>query len=95
MDVILSDEAKFELKEFTETGNERLVRKISQLVENIAETPKTGIGKPEQLKHKLAGHWSRRIDREHRLVYKINEDEKIVEVVSVKGHYVNRRSKSQ
>ncbi len=48
----------------------RLVKRITELIENTARGPFTGIGKPEPLKHALAGFWSRRITDEHRMVYK-------------------------
>jgi toxin YoeB len=50
-------------------------------------TPKIGIGKPEGLKYKWSGYWSRRIDRENRLVYKF--DDNLVYLVQAKGHYPN------
>ena len=46
-----------------------------------------GIGKPEALKHDLLGFWSRRITREHRMVYKVLEEERVIEIHSLKGHY--------
>lgn len=46
--------------------------RIKLLIKNIRETPFTGIGKPEPLKHSLAGLWSRRINQEHRLIYSVN-----------------------
>ncbi|WP_233244144.1 Txe/YoeB family addiction module toxin [Brumimicrobium oceani] len=47
----------------------------------------TGTGKPEQLKHELSGYWSRRINKEHRIVYEVFEEENKVVVLSLKGHY--------
>jgi len=52
--------------------------RIKLLVKNIQETPITGIGKPEALKHTLAGLWSRRINQEHRLIYRITAKEIII-----------------
>jgi toxin YoeB len=62
-----------------------VLKKIRELLENIQQTPFEGIGKPEALKHQLAGKWSRRITDEHRLVYKV-EKEKII-VYQVRFHY--------
>lgn len=59
--------------------------KIKAMLENILETPFTGIGKPEPLLFDLQGYWSRRIDREHRLVYKVEGDTVIV--VACRYHY--------
>jgi len=57
------------------------------LVNNIIQTPYDGLGKPEALKHKLAGLWSRRIDQEHRLVYSYDKQTNTLEIESCKGHY--------
>jgi toxin YoeB len=62
-----------------------MVKRINKLIGEIQRTPFTGIGKPEALKHQLAGYWSRRITDEHRLVYAV-EDNQIV-IVSARHHY--------
>jgi toxin YoeB len=61
------------------------VKRIFHLIEDIEKNPFEGIGKPEKLKYSLQGCWSRRIDREHRLVYKINE--KTLTILSCRYHY--------
>lgn len=48
-----------------------LVVRIEALIEDIKRSPFTGLGKPEPLKHTLSGYWSRRITKEHRLVYRV------------------------
>ncbi len=63
----------------------KMLVKINQLIKDILRTPYKGIGKPEALKYDLAGYWSRRIDREHRLVYKVDKDTVII--ISCKYHY--------
>ena len=66
--------------------NDKLIfKKINTLIKEILRTPFTGTGKPEPLKHELSGYWSRRINDEHRLVYKVEEDE--VLVISCTYHY--------
>ena len=55
--------------------DKKMLSKINELLKNISRTPFSGTGKPEPLKHKYQGYWSRRIDREHRLIYKVKEDE--------------------
>ena len=60
-------------------------KKINRLIENTRRTPFEGVGKPEALRGNLSGFWSRRIDREHRLVYRIIEE--TVEVASCRFHY--------
>jgi toxin YoeB len=54
-----------------QTENKKTLKKINNLIKDIQRSPYGGIGKPEPLKFDLAGLWSRRIDLEHRLVYKI------------------------
>ncbi len=49
--------------------DKKIIRKINGLIKEIQQTPFEGTGKPEPLKYDLAGYWSRRIDKEHRLVY--------------------------
>lgn len=63
----------------------KMLSKINQLIKDIQRTPFEGIGKPEALKYDLAGYWSRRIDREHRLVYKVENNTVII--ISCRYHY--------
>ena len=58
--------------------DKKMIWKINELIKSIGRTPFEGIGKPEPLKFDLAGYWSRRIDQEHRLVYKIVNEELII-----------------
>ncbi len=67
--------------------NKANFKKIAELIKHISRNPYEGIGKPEPLKHELQGCWSRRINEEHRLVYRINHANDI-EILSCKGHYV-------
>lgn len=66
-------------------NDRRMIRKINALLKDISRHPHTGLGKPEMLKHDLAGLWSRRMDHEHRLVYRVNEDRLMV--YSCRFHY--------
>jgi toxin YoeB len=66
-------------------NNHILYKKIFSLLKDIQESPFVGIGKPEPLKENLSGWWSRRINREHRLIYKINKQEIII--LSCRYHY--------
>lgn len=59
--------------------------RIMRLIENIQQAPFEGLGKPEPLKHDLKGLWSRRIDREHRLVYEVREDK--IRILACRFHY--------
>lgn len=63
----------------------KLVKKIYQVLENTSKTPFEGIGQPEALKANYSGYWSRRINLEHRIIYKVEGD--IIIVFSLKGHY--------
>jgi toxin YoeB len=66
------------------------VEKIKELINAITKSPFVGIGKPEQLKQNLKGYWSRRINDEHRLVYKISGDSRKTQVcyiLSCRFHY--------
>ena len=62
-----------------------MLRRVNQLIKDIIRSPYDGIGKPEPLRHQLAGFWSRRIDDEHRLVYWVTES--TVEIASCRYHY--------
>lgn len=70
---------------YWQTQDKRNLKRINQLLRDIARTPFEGIGKPEPLKGKLSGLWSRRIDEEHRLVYAVEDDR--VLIFSCRGHY--------
>lgn len=63
----------------------KIALRISDLIRDILRTPYEGIGKPEALKHQFKGYWSRRIDHEHRIIYKVT-DTSIV-IISCFSHY--------
>ena len=65
--------------------DKKIIKKINELIKDIQRNPFEGKGKPEPLKFDLAGLWSRRIDREHRLVYKVEQDE--IPIYSCRYHY--------
>ena len=62
-----------------------MLKRINLLIEDIQPHPYAGIGKPEPLKHGLAGYWSRRIDDEHRIVYKQQDDTLLI--AQLRYHY--------
>ena len=66
-------------------NDRQVLRKINQLIRAIQRDPWDGIGKPEALKNDLSGFWSRRITEEHRIVYRMEDDELIV--AQCRGHY--------
>jgi len=65
--------------------DKKLQKRIVNLIKDISRNPFQGLGKPEALKYELQGYWSRRINDEHRLVYKI-ENERLI-IISCKYHY--------
>jgi toxin YoeB len=68
-----------------QSEDKKILKKINELIKDIERTPYEGMGKPEPLKYDLAGLWSRRIDREHRLVYRVGENE--ILIYSCRYHY--------
>jgi len=66
--------------------SKKTYRRITELIEDARRNPFDGSGKPEPLKHQFKGCWSRRIDHEHRLLYKITDTS--IEIVSCKYHYL-------
>ena len=79
-----SDEAWDDYLYWQDTDRSML-RRINQLIKDVRRSPYDGIGKPEPLKHQLAGWWSRRIDSEHRFVYRVTEQ--AIEISNVRNHY--------
>lgn len=73
-----------EYTEWYETDKNKFKR-LNQLIKDVMRSPFEGIGKPEPLKGDLSGFWSRRIDEEHRLVYRVMNGN--VEIAQCKGHY--------
>ncbi len=65
--------------------DKKVYARIIELIKDILRNPFSGIGKPEPLRHQLKGLWSRRITKEHRLVYKVQNEEIII--YSCKFHY--------
>jgi toxin YoeB len=82
--LVFSEEAWKDYLHWQETDRS-MVRRINQLIKDIRRSPYEGIGKPEPLKHQLAGWWSRRIDAEHRFVYRVTEN--AVEIATLRHHY--------
>jgi toxin YoeB len=89
MQVDFSAKAKEDLNFWMKSGNKSILNKIYFLIEDIQLHPFEGIGKPEQLKHQLTGKWSRRINKEHRIIYQVTEENtiEILDILSLKGHY--------
>jgi toxin YoeB len=71
---------------YWQAQDKRLVKRINELIEATKREPFTGIGKPEPLKHALAGYWSRRITEEHRMVYKLEGEDALL-IAQLRYHY--------
>ncbi|HEV2853680.1 MAG TPA: Txe/YoeB family addiction module toxin [Thermoanaerobaculia bacterium] len=84
MKLIFSERAWEDYLYWQETDR-RLVNRIHQLIRDIQREPFSGIGKPEPLRHAFQGYWSRRINDEHRIVYKIEDDS--VLIAQLRYHY--------
>jgi len=70
---------------FWQRIDKKVLKRINLLLKDIKRQPFEGLGDPEALKHNWSGYWSRRIDREHRLVYKVSD--KSIIVVQCRYHY--------
>ncbi|MBI4963228.1 MAG: Txe/YoeB family addiction module toxin [Desulfomonile tiedjei] len=65
--------------------DKRILGRINTLIKEIQRSPFEGIGKPEPLKHALSGYWSRRINEEHRIVYKVESESLLI--AQLRYHY--------
>jgi toxin YoeB len=84
MQLVFSSKSWEEYLRWQETDPKRLCR-INQLIKEVMREPFVGIGKPEPLQHAFQGYWSRRIDGEHRMVYKIVGDQ--LWIAQLRFHY--------
>ena len=82
--VVLSDAFRDDLRYWAENDRKMLL-KVLDLLEAIAREPFSGLGKPEPLKHKATGTWSRRITKEHRVLYRVHDDR--IEFLQARYHY--------
>jgi toxin YoeB len=65
--------------------DKKKLKRINSLLKDIKRNPFEGIGNPESLKHKYKGYWSRRIDKEHRLIYEVKDEE--IRILKCRFHY--------
>jgi toxin YoeB len=80
----MADQANEDVAWWNST-DQNVLKRINKLIDNCRDTPFSGIGKPEPLKHDLSGLWSRRITKEHRLVYQVESG--TLFVLSCRYHY--------
>ena len=84
MNLVFSEQA-WEDYLYWQKIDRKLIKRINDLINEVSRTPHSGIGKPEPLRHALAGYWSRRINDEHRIVYKVIDDS--VLIAQLRYHY--------
>ena len=70
---------------YWQKNDKQKLKRINELLKDISRSPYAGIGKPEPLRFHYSGFWSRRIDEEHRLIYRVVEDE--IQIAKCKFHY--------
>ena len=70
---------------YWQNTDKKKLKRINELLKDIARNPFDGIGNPEPLKHKYSGFWSRRIDEEHRLIYRYENEE--IHILKCRFHY--------
>lgn len=88
MKILFHDKAFLEYLSWQNTDKKTLKR-INELIKDIMRNPYEGIGKPEPLRYQLSGYWSRRINTEDRLIYKIEGD--LLIIISCSEHYKKNR----
>ena len=84
MKLIFSETAWADYQYWIKT-DKKILKRVNALIQDIQRSPFSGIGKPEMLKHGLSGYWSRRINDEHRIVYKVEADS--VFIAQARYHY--------
>ena len=82
---ILFSERAWEDYLYWQQIDKKMLNRVNNLIKDIQRNPYNGIGKPEPLKHGLSGYWSRRIDDEHRILYKIENDTLLL--AQIRYHY--------
>ena len=94
MEIGYTDNALKDIAYWKSSGNKKISGKITELIKSIHENPRlndavgqafTGIGKPEPLRYDFSGYWSRRIDKEHRIVYSVEKNR--ITIMSARFHY--------
>lgn len=85
-----SIEAETDIQRLKQSGDKSVYKKLVRLLGELQTNPKTGTGKPEQLKFRGGMIWSRRISSKHRLVYRIDENKIKVFILSAYGYYIDK-----
>jgi len=84
MNLIFADHAWDDYLYWQKT-DKKMVKRINSLIKDIQRSPFEGIGKPEPLKHALSSYWSRRINDEHRIIYKVDSESLLI--AQLRYHY--------
>jgi toxin YoeB len=90
-DIVITADAENDILKLSKSGNKSLMKKLNSLLNELREHPLTGTGQIEKLKYYQEPTYSRRINHEHRLVYRINNYTITVLVVSCFGHYIESK----
>ncbi|WP_347052776.1 Txe/YoeB family addiction module toxin [Flavobacterium olei] len=83
-------EAQLDIAKHLKSGDKGSIKKIAKILEELAEHPFEGIGKPEALKYQFSGFWSREINKKDRIIYSVEEEIVTVIVISAMGHYSDK-----
>lgn len=87
MEIKFVKESLPDLEYWRKSGNKRTLNKITQLLKAIKSDYKKGLDQPEQLKNNLSDCWSRRINKKDRIVYTVSEEDGVIYIMSLRGHY--------
>ncbi len=85
--LIFTKTALKDIDVWKKSGNKSVLKKIETILNELIESPTSGTGQPEELKHNFSGYWSRRISQKDRIVYSIDEENSEVIIYLIKGHY--------
>jgi len=88
--ITITLEAKQDILNLRKSGDKMALKKLDILLNELREHPKTSTGKPEILRNRLSGLWSRRITDKHRLIYEINDEMVHVIILNTYGHYSDK-----
>lgn len=86
--ILLSEQAKEEIVAIKKSGDKSTIKKVTNMLLELQEHPRTGTGQVEHLKHYVFEEtWSRRINKQYRMIYEIHDAEVYVTVISLRSHY--------
>ena len=88
--VELTADALDDIEDHRRAGRKKVLNKLYTLLAELEVHPRSGTGRPEQLRYDFAGAYSRRITRQHRLIYEIHDDVVTVLVIAALGNYDDR-----